>query len=98
MVLYEVQRAYKEKETMVASSSNPITSLVFDFGIPESGEDEVYEPDDTMANCMSSLGGGFQLEDDDFSDGYEAQVYDLPRQLDAFCDQFDIRLKSRCRK
>ncbi|GJR74486.1 ribonuclease H-like domain-containing protein [Tanacetum coccineum] len=95
MVLYEVRRAYKERETMVASSSNPITYSVFNFGNPESGEDEVYQPNDNMANCMSYLGGGFHLEDDNFFDGYEAQVYDLHGQLDAFCDQFDIRLKSR---
>nr|GEX89031.1 pyrophosphatase [Tanacetum cinerariifolium] len=43
----------KEKKTMVASSSNPIMSSVFDFGNPESDEDEVHEPDDTMANSIS---------------------------------------------
>ncbi|GJX03669.1 hypothetical protein Tco_0189585 [Tanacetum coccineum] len=80
----------------VASTSDPVLSnAVFDFGNPESDEDEVLEPDDT--SYMSSFGGGNQLEDD-FSDGYEAQVYDLPGQLDAICDQFDIRLKSRGRK
>ncbi|GKD35057.1 hypothetical protein Tco_1250566 [Tanacetum coccineum] len=80
----------------VASTSDPVLSnAVFDFGNPESDEDEVLEPDDT--SYMSSFGGGNQLEDD-FSDGYEAQVYDLPGQLDAFCDQFDIRLKSHGRK
>ncbi|GKA60072.1 hypothetical protein Tco_0759385 [Tanacetum coccineum] len=51
----------------------------------------------SSSNYMSSFGGDNQLEDD-FSDGYEAQVYDLPGQLDAFCDQFDIRLKSHGRK
>ncbi|GJU77837.1 putative reverse transcriptase domain, reverse transcriptase zinc-binding domain protein [Tanacetum coccineum] len=71
------------KEANVASTSNPDLSIGgFDFGEPgESDKDEVLEPD----GYMSSLGGGFQLEDD-FSDGYEAQIYDLPRQLDAFCD------------
>ncbi|GJW29253.1 hypothetical protein Tco_0046128 [Tanacetum coccineum] len=43
-------------------------------------KDEVYEAGDVMSRYMSSLGGGQQLEDDelDFSDVYEAQVYDLP--------------------
>ena len=50
----------------------------FEFG--ELDEDEILEPDDDMARYMSSFGGGQQLEADDFdfSDGYEAQVYDLP--------------------
>ncbi|GKA83392.1 hypothetical protein Tco_0804987 [Tanacetum coccineum] len=60
-------------------------------------DDEVYEMDGSMAYGTSSLGGGFQLEDD-FSDGYMAQVYDIPGQLDALCDQFDIHLKIRVDK
>ncbi|GJU66522.1 zinc knuckle CX2CX4HX4C containing protein [Tanacetum coccineum] len=46
-------------------------------------------------------GGGFLdvLEDDlDCFDGYGAQVYDLTEQEQAFCDRYDIRLNSRCRK
>ncbi|GKB30922.1 hypothetical protein Tco_0870323, partial [Tanacetum coccineum] len=47
----------------VASTSDPVLSnAVFDFGNPESDEDEVLEPDDT--SYMSSFGGGNQLEDD----------------------------------
>ncbi|GKD14671.1 hypothetical protein Tco_1199078 [Tanacetum coccineum] len=62
-----------------ASSSDPISSIAgFDFGNPESDEDEVLDPGDEMASYMSSSGGGFQLEDD-FYDGYEAQVYAFPR-------------------
>nr|GFB46159.1 hypothetical protein [Tanacetum cinerariifolium] len=70
---------------------DPISSNAdYDFGNPESDEDEVFEPDDT--SYMSLFGGCNQIEDD-FSDGYEAHVYDFPGQLDAFCDQFDIFLK-----
>nr|GEU87295.1 hypothetical protein [Tanacetum cinerariifolium] len=48
-----------------------------------------------------SPGGGFldDMEDDlDCFDGYEDQVYDLKEQEQEFCDRFDIRLNSRCRK
>ncbi|GJT99254.1 hypothetical protein Tco_1094772 [Tanacetum coccineum] len=39
------------------------------------------------------------LEDDlDCFNGYGAQVYDLTEQEQAFCDHYDIRLNSRCRK
>ncbi|GKF58040.1 hypothetical protein Tco_0171577, partial [Tanacetum coccineum] len=57
-------------------------------------EDEVCMPD-----VMPS--GGFLDGLDDYLDcydGYEAQVYDLPEQVQAFCDQYDIRLNSRGRK
>ncbi|GJS32610.1 hypothetical protein Tco_0530992, partial [Tanacetum coccineum] len=46
-------------------------------------------------------GGGFldDLEDDlECYDGYEDQVYDLPKKAQAFCAQYDIRLNSRYRK
>nr|GEZ98205.1 hypothetical protein [Tanacetum cinerariifolium] len=44
--------------------------------------------------------GGFTIEEDnlDCYDGYEAQIYDLPEQMHASCDHFDIRLNSRVRK
>nr|GEU60580.1 hypothetical protein [Tanacetum cinerariifolium] len=53
--------------------------------------------------CMTYgiLGGGFidDMEDDLYRyDGYEAQVYDLTEEEQAFCDWYDIRLNSRCRK
>ncbi|GJW81414.1 copia protein [Tanacetum coccineum] len=87
------------KKDNVASSSNPASSpRGFEFGeFGESKEDELFEPDDGMTSYMSSTGGGQQLEDDDldFSNGYEAQVDDLPGQMDALYDHFDIRFKSR---
>ncbi|GJS09312.1 hypothetical protein Tco_0366108 [Tanacetum coccineum] len=86
------------RETRMASSSDPgVPNAEFDFGNLKSDDDEVYEMDGSIAYGTSSLGGGFQLEDD-FSDGYEAQVYDIPGQLDALCDQFDIHLKIRVDK
>nr|GEZ38430.1 hypothetical protein [Tanacetum cinerariifolium] len=91
--LWEKFRASKEASfsKSKSTSSDPISSNAdYDFGNPDSDEDEVFEPDDT--SYMSLFGGGNQIEDD-FSDGYEAHVYDFPRQLDAFCDQFDIFLK-----
>ncbi|GKC25303.1 hypothetical protein Tco_1027453 [Tanacetum coccineum] len=42
--------------------------------------------------------GGFCKDDLDFYDGYEAQAYDLPEQMQTFCDKFDIRFRSRVRK
>ncbi|GKB10326.1 zinc knuckle CX2CX4HX4C containing protein [Tanacetum coccineum] len=87
---------------MEASGSNTEFSPEnFVYGDPgESDEDGVYELDDVMARFMSSLGGGQQLKDDDlgFSDGYEAQVCDLPRHIQELCDRFDVRLKRRVRK
>nr|GEV20157.1 hypothetical protein [Tanacetum cinerariifolium] len=52
--------------------------------INESDTDE----DDIVSSYGPSLGGGDQLEDGDFdfSDGYEAQVFDLPGQLKEFRD------------
>ncbi|GKF58041.1 hypothetical protein Tco_0171578, partial [Tanacetum coccineum] len=96
--LWEKFKASKEASSSKSKSTSrdPISfNADYDFGNPESDEDEVFDPNDT--SYMSSFGGDNQLEGD-FSDGYEAQVYDLPGQLDAFCDQFDIRLKSHGRK
>nr|GEV59415.1 hypothetical protein [Tanacetum cinerariifolium] len=78
--LWEKFRASKEASFSKSKStrSDPISSNAdYDFGNPKSDEDEVFEPDDT--GYMSSFGGGNQLEDD-FSDGYEAYVYDFPGQ------------------
>nr|GFA07616.1 hypothetical protein [Tanacetum cinerariifolium] len=63
----------------------------------ESDEDEVFMPDDNY----TTLGGrGFFMEDDDLDcfDRYEAQVYNLFRKSQAFCDNYDIRLNNRVRK
>ncbi|GJR78761.1 hypothetical protein Tco_0149546 [Tanacetum coccineum] len=46
---------------------------------------EIKLPDDETSRYMASTGGGGFLEDDlDFYDGYEAQVYDLPEQMQTF--------------
>ncbi|GJW16316.1 zinc knuckle CX2CX4HX4C containing protein [Tanacetum coccineum] len=82
--LWEKFKASKEASSSKATStsSDPISSNAdYDFGNPESDEDEVFDPDDT--SYMSSFGGGNQLEDD-FSREYKPQVYDLPMQLDTF--------------
>ncbi|GKC54631.1 hypothetical protein Tco_1077376 [Tanacetum coccineum] len=46
------------------------------------------DDEDVIPLYGTSLGGGNQLEDEDFdfSDGYEDQVVDLPGQLKEFCD------------
>ena len=85
------------RKTGIWSSKPDSAHVGFEFGeLGMSDEDEVFEPDDDMAGYMSSSGGVQQLEYDDFdfSNGYKAQVYDLLGQIDAFCDQFDIRIKS----
>ncbi|GJY07577.1 nucleotide-binding alpha-beta plait domain-containing protein [Tanacetum coccineum] len=87
----------------MANSFEVLTSLAGDDGVArmpssstgdqgvESDENEVY---------VSSIGGGQDTEEYDLDDydGYEAQVYDLPEQMQSCCDQFDIRLKGRIRK
>ncbi|GJV17252.1 zinc knuckle CX2CX4HX4C containing protein [Tanacetum coccineum] len=63
----------------------------------ESDESEVEE----VSMPFGKSGGGFldDLEDDlDRYDGYKAHVYDLTEQEQAFCDRYDIRLNSRCKK
>ncbi|GJU58395.1 hypothetical protein Tco_1236161 [Tanacetum coccineum] len=65
----------------------------------ESDDHEVEFPDDVTSRYISSTRVGGLCEDDlDFYDRYEAEVYDLPEQMQTFCDQFDIRLRSRVRK
>ncbi|GJY04486.1 zinc knuckle CX2CX4HX4C containing protein [Tanacetum coccineum] len=60
---------------------------------------EIKFPNDETSRYMSSTGGGGLFEDDlDFYDGYEAQVYNLPEQMQTFCDQFDNRPRSHVRK
>ncbi|GJU09730.1 reverse transcriptase domain-containing protein [Tanacetum coccineum] len=51
-------------------------------------ESDIDDDDDVITSYGSSLGGGNQPEDEDFdlSDGYEAQVFDLPGQLKEFRD------------
>ncbi|GJW05319.1 hypothetical protein Tco_1564175 [Tanacetum coccineum] len=81
----------------ISPASKPYTSM--GDQLVESDEDEVEFPDDETSRYMASTDGGGFLEDDlDFYDGYKAQVYDLPKQMQTFCDQFDIRLGSRVRK
>ncbi|PWA68115.1 rossmann-like alpha/beta/alpha sandwich fold protein [Artemisia annua] len=91
-------KSYPRRLFFIWSSKLDLSLGSFEFGeLGKSDEDEVFEPNNDMSRYMSSSGGGQQLEADDFdfSDGYEAHVYDLPGQLDAFFDQFDIRLKNR---
>ncbi|GJR19950.1 zinc knuckle CX2CX4HX4C containing protein [Tanacetum coccineum] len=66
----------------------------------ESDEDEVYSPNYPKSNYIASASGEFTLEDDDLNcyDGYETQIYDLPDEMQKFCDHYDIRLNSRVRK
>ena len=76
------QRAPSEKlhrRTGIWSSKPDLSPWGFVFGeLGDSDEDEVFEPNDDMSRYMSPFGGGQQLQADDFdfSDGYEAQVYD----------------------
>ncbi|GJT39305.1 putative reverse transcriptase domain, reverse transcriptase zinc-binding domain protein [Tanacetum coccineum] len=60
--------------------------------VDESDEDEVFLPDDDMPIYMSSTSRGCNMDEDDLDcyNGYEAQVYDLPEQMQAFCDHYDI--------
>ncbi|GJV87959.1 hypothetical protein Tco_1531897 [Tanacetum coccineum] len=86
------------KEVKKASTSKPKSSIseIKD----ELDEDEVFFPENDMSKYIASTAGGFTMEDDDLDcyDRYEAQINDLPEQMQNFCDQFDIRLKSHVRK
>ncbi|GKD37881.1 hypothetical protein Tco_1258088 [Tanacetum coccineum] len=78
----------KSREDSKSRDKSPMS------GTDESDEDEVFMPGVIP-------GGGFldDMEDDlDCYDGYEGQVYDLSEKEQAFCDKYDIRLNSRCRK
>ena len=90
-------RPLEKKVMNDASASKPNTSVGDQF--EESDDDEVELPDDETSRYMSSTGGGGFLEDDiDCFDGYEDQVFDLPKQMQDFCDQFDINLRGCARK
>ncbi|GJW52913.1 zinc knuckle CX2CX4HX4C containing protein [Tanacetum coccineum] len=81
-----------------ASTSKP-KSPIFDLK-DESDKDEVFLPDDDMSKYVSTNGGWFTLDEDDLDcyDGYEAQVYDLPEQMQAFFDHYDIHVNSQIKK
>nr|GEU99012.1 U5 small nuclear ribonucleoprotein helicase [Tanacetum cinerariifolium] len=80
-----------------ASASKPSTYMRDQ--LVESDEDEVKLANDETSRYMSSTRrGGFCEDDLDFYNRYEARVYDLPEQMQTFCDQFDIRLRSRVKK
>ncbi|GJY71548.1 hypothetical protein Tco_0475251 [Tanacetum coccineum] len=83
------------KEVKEASTSKPKSPMM--YLEEESDEDKVFLPDDDMSKYISSTSRGFNLDEDnlDCYDGYEARVYDLPEQMQAFCDHYDIRINSR---
>ncbi|GJW77382.1 hypothetical protein Tco_0139064 [Tanacetum coccineum] len=91
-----VDKEVNDSRILVPSLSTGDQGMVFDS---DSDEDEVFLKEDEMNKYMSSTGGGQLLEEDDlnFYDGYEAQVYDLPGKMLAFCNQFDIRLNNCAR-
>nr|GEX96939.1 hypothetical protein [Tanacetum cinerariifolium] len=63
---------------------------------PECINESDIDEDDIVSSYGPSLGGGDQLEDEefDFSDSYEAQVFDLPGQLKEFRD-FRLSISGR---
>ncbi|GJR68996.1 hypothetical protein Tco_0015061 [Tanacetum coccineum] len=66
----------------------------------DSEVEEVYSPGYDKSNYIASTGGELTMEDDDLNcyDGYEAQIYDLPNDMQNLCDHYDIRLNSHVRK
>nr|GFA40769.1 hypothetical protein [Tanacetum cinerariifolium] len=69
--------------TSEASASKPSTSM--GDQLVEFNKDEVELHDDETFRYMPSISGGGFCEDDlNFYDGYEAQVYDLPKQMQTF--------------
>ncbi|GKE61120.1 hypothetical protein Tco_1511487, partial [Tanacetum coccineum] len=66
---------------MNEASANKLSTSMGDQ-LEEFDYDEVELPDDKTSRYMSSTGGGGLYEDDlDVYDGYEAPVYDLPKQM-----------------
>nr|GEX83502.1 ATPase, F1/V1/A1 complex, alpha/beta subunit, zinc knuckle CX2CX4HX4C [Tanacetum cinerariifolium] len=86
------------KEVKKNSSSKPHSSM--SDTDDESEVEEVYFPRYDKSNYIASTDGEFTMEDDDLNcyDGYEAQIYDLPNEMQNLCDHYDILLKSRVRK
>ncbi|GJX65703.1 zinc knuckle CX2CX4HX4C containing protein [Tanacetum coccineum] len=86
------------KEVKKNSSSKSHSSMLDTD--EESKVEEVYFPGYDKSNYIASIDGEFIIEDDDLDcyDGYEAQIYDLPNEMQNLCDHYDIRLKSRVRK
>nr|GEV72032.1 hypothetical protein [Tanacetum cinerariifolium] len=84
LVLVDEHRKQLEmKVTNKASASKPNTFM--GDQLVESDEDEAELLDDETSRYMSSTGGGRYREDDlNFYDEYEAQVYDLPKQMHTF--------------
>ena len=87
------------------STSSPCTSSknvgnpfskVGEVVVNDSDEDKVLEPDNDMAKFLASFVGYHVLEDY-FDDDYAAQVYDLPGQLNVYCDMYDVKLQGRDR-
>ncbi|GJV91874.1 zinc knuckle CX2CX4HX4C containing protein [Tanacetum coccineum] len=74
----------------VASSSKPKLS----FGhldlsnVSDSNEDEVFASQEELNAYMSSIGGGHQLEMEEYDgyDDYADQIRDLPGEIKAFCN------------
>nr|GEZ15279.1 hypothetical protein [Tanacetum cinerariifolium] len=87
MFVVKHEKSLEMKVTNEASTSNPNTSMRDQ--LVESNEDEVdFSEVETSKYMFSSSGGGFCLH---FYDRYEAQVYDLPEQMQTFCDQFGLK-------
>ncbi|GKC10311.1 hypothetical protein Tco_1007093 [Tanacetum coccineum] len=83
VLLDEHGKSLDMKVTNEASPSKPGTSM--GDQLVEFDEDKVKFPDEETSRYMSSTGGGGFCEYDlDFYDGYEAQVYDLPEQMQTF--------------
>ena len=64
--------------------------------VSDSDDEEVLEHDSPIASFLASTGDGHELED--YYDDYADQVYDLPGQMYAFCNLYDIKLQSHGRK
>ncbi|GKC58105.1 ATPase, F1/V1/A1 complex, alpha/beta subunit [Tanacetum coccineum] len=95
-----------EKVSVIDTNSVPSANVVVSnniFAPAEIEESDKGNESEVEEVCMPDVipGGGFLngLEDDlERCDGYEARLYDLSEQEQAFCDQYDIRLNSHRRK
>ncbi|GJT77575.1 zinc knuckle CX2CX4HX4C containing protein [Tanacetum coccineum] len=81
------------------ASTGKLKSSVMDLE-NTSDKEEVYMPGEDMSKVLSLYGGGSDWDENnlDCYDGYEAQVFDLPHQMQAVCDQYDVRINNRNRK
>ncbi|GJS44930.1 zinc knuckle CX2CX4HX4C containing protein [Tanacetum coccineum] len=100
-----VKGAANDSQVPLRKEGSILENFIESRETSKSKHDATSDSDDSEIEEVSmpfGIPGGGSLddleEDLDCYDGYGAQFYDLTEQEKAICDQYDIRLNSRCRK